>query len=99
MTAMGSNPLPARSDGLDNVDGGPDAAFYIQLRVIEQVSIRSRLQRRRGPVLVAFVSPEDIGQHHGLVGVLATGPRLKGAAAGPNPRVGDDENLHIGVGT
>jgi hypothetical protein len=26
-----SNPLPARSDGLDNVDGGPDAAFYIQM--------------------------------------------------------------------
>ena len=31
MTATGSNPLPARSDGLDNVDGGPEAAFYIQL--------------------------------------------------------------------
>ena len=30
----GLNPLPARSDGLDNVDGGPDAAFYIQLGVI-----------------------------------------------------------------
>jgi len=37
-----SNPLPARSDGLDNVDGGPDAAFYIQIGVIEQVSIRGR---------------------------------------------------------
>jgi len=35
----GSNLLPARSDGLDNVDGGPDAALYIQLRVVEQVSI------------------------------------------------------------
>jgi hypothetical protein len=30
----GLNPLPARSDGLDDVDGGPDAAFYIQLGVI-----------------------------------------------------------------
>ena len=38
----GLDPLPARSDGLDNVDGGPDAAFYIQMRVIEQVSIRGR---------------------------------------------------------
>jgi hypothetical protein len=38
----GSNPLPARSDGLDNLDGGPDAAFYIQIGVIEQVSIRCR---------------------------------------------------------
>jgi hypothetical protein len=37
MTAVVSNPLPARSDGLENVDGGPDAAFYIQMRVIEQV--------------------------------------------------------------
>jgi hypothetical protein len=35
----GLNPLPARSDGLDNVDGGPDAAFYIQVGVIQQVSI------------------------------------------------------------
>jgi hypothetical protein len=25
MTATDSDPLPARSDGLDNVDGGPDA--------------------------------------------------------------------------
>jgi hypothetical protein len=38
----GLDPLPARSDGLDNIDGGPDAAFYIQMRVIEQVSIRRR---------------------------------------------------------
>ena len=30
----GLTPRPARSDSLDNVDGGPDAAFYIQLGVI-----------------------------------------------------------------
>jgi len=30
----GSNPLPARSNGLDNVDGGPDAAFYIQIGIV-----------------------------------------------------------------
>jgi len=40
---------------LDNVDGGPDAAFYIQMGVIEQVSIRCRFQGCNGPVLVAFV--------------------------------------------
>ena len=34
MTAGVSDPLPARSDGLDNVDGGPDAAFYIQIGII-----------------------------------------------------------------
>src|SRR3954451_10676743 len=42
MTARASNPKPARSDGLDNVDGGPDAAFYIQMGVIEQVCIFCR---------------------------------------------------------
>ena len=30
----GSNPLPACSNGLDNVDGGPDAALYIQNGII-----------------------------------------------------------------
>lgn len=30
----GLPPRPARSDGLDNVDGGPDTAFYIQLGVV-----------------------------------------------------------------
>jgi len=38
----GSNLLPARSDVLDNGDGSPDAAFYIQMGGIEQVSIRGR---------------------------------------------------------
>ncbi len=38
-----SDPLPARSDGLDNVDGGPDAAFYIQIGIIQQVCIFGRL--------------------------------------------------------
>src|ERR1700687_6311445 len=83
MTAKGSNPLPARSDGLDNVDGGPDAAFYIQMRVIEQVSIRGCFQGRNRPVLVALVAFEDIRQHRGLVGVLAPRSRFQGAAAGP----------------
>jgi hypothetical protein len=34
MTAAKSDPLAARSNGLDNVDGGPDAAFYIQIGII-----------------------------------------------------------------
>lgn len=33
------DPTPARSNGLDNVDGGPDAAFYIQIGIIEQARI------------------------------------------------------------
>src|SRR5579864_7548616 len=34
VTASGLNPLPARSNSLDNVDGGPDARFYIQIGII-----------------------------------------------------------------
>jgi hypothetical protein len=30
----GSNPLPARSDGLDNIDGGPDAGLYIEIGIV-----------------------------------------------------------------
>jgi len=95
----GSNLLPARSDGLDNVDGGPDAAFYIQLGVIEQVSICGRFQRRHRPVLVAFVTFEDIRQHGGLVDVLPPRPRLQGPAAGTHSCVGYDEDFDVGVGT
>src|SRR4051794_8660704 len=94
-----SNPKPARSDGLDNVDGGPDAAFYIQMRVIEQVRIQCWFQGRNRPVLVAFVTHQDIGQHPRLVGVLPPRPGLEGAAAGADLRVSDDEDLHVGVRT
>src|ERR1700674_625092 len=97
MTAKGSNPLPARSDGLDNIDGGPDAALYIQMRVIEKVSIRCRFQGRNGPVPVAFVAFEDIRQYRSLIGVLPPRPRFQGPAAGADVWVGDDEDLHIGV--
>src|SRR5215467_14463219 len=34
----------ARSDGFDNVDGGPDCRVYIQMRGVEQVRIRGRPQ-------------------------------------------------------
>ena len=34
MTAGVLNHPPALSDGLDNIDGGPDAAFYIQIGII-----------------------------------------------------------------
>jgi hypothetical protein len=34
MTPAALLPLTARSNGLDNVDGGPDAAFYIQIGII-----------------------------------------------------------------
>jgi hypothetical protein len=36
MTAGVSDPLPARSDGPDNVDGGPDAGGYSAPGVPEQ---------------------------------------------------------------
>src|SRR4029450_13494239 len=74
----GSNPRPARSDSLDNVDGGPDAALYIQMGGIEQVGSGARFQGCNRRVLVAFVPDADIRQHRGLVGILAPRPCLQG---------------------
>jgi hypothetical protein len=34
VTPAALHPLTARSNGLDDVDGGPDAAFYIQIGII-----------------------------------------------------------------
>jgi len=40
---------------------------------------------------------EDIRQYQSLVGVLAARPRFQGTAAGADPGVGDDEDLHVGM--
>ena len=82
MTAGVLDPLPARSNGLDNVDGGPDAGFYIQIGIIKQVSIRGRFQRRNCTIAVAFVAFEDVLQHGPLIRRLATGAGLQRAALG-----------------
>ena len=58
-----SDPTPARSNGLDNIDGGPDAAFYIQIGIVEQDCILRLFQRGGGAILVAFVAPPDIGKY------------------------------------
>src|SRR6185437_2461279 len=46
----------ARSDGLDDVDGGPDCRVYTQMGGIQQVRVRGRLQGRRSSVLIAFIA-------------------------------------------
>src|ERR1700757_1215019 len=62
-TEARSAPLPACSDGFDNIDGGPERGVYIQMRGIEQVRIRRGFERGDGPLRVAFVSPLDVGEH------------------------------------
>src|SRR5690242_542542 len=65
-TEARSAPLPACSDGFDNVDGGPECGVYIQMRGVEQVRIRRGLEGGGGPLGVALVAPADVGQHVGL---------------------------------
>ena len=76
----------ARSDGFDNVDGGPECGVYIQMRGIEQVRIRRGFQGGDRPAGVALVAAQDVGQDLGLVDRLAGGlefERRAGARAPP----------------
>src|SRR5690349_12502002 len=54
MTKAGLARLSARSDGLDNVDSGPDRGSYIQMRGIEQVCIFRLSQGGYGPARIAL---------------------------------------------
>src|ERR1700733_831433 len=65
--------------------------------VIEQVSLLGRLERRNGPVPVAFVAGQDIGQDRRLVGRLPPRLRLQGSTAGTHFGVGHDEDFDVGV--
>src|SRR5215813_12898543 len=57
----------ARSDGFDNVDGGPDCRVYIQMRGIEQVRIRGRPQGCHCPRRIALVPSPDVGKDFRLI--------------------------------
>ena len=61
MTKALSTALSARSDGFDDIDGGPERGVYTQMRGVEQVRVGRDLQRRRGAPRVAFVAAQQIG--------------------------------------
>ena len=94
MTAGVLDPLPARSNGLDNVDGGPNCRVYIQMRGIEQAGVLGGPQRGDRPAAVPLVPAQDVGQDPGLVRRLPPAPQLRRAAAGPLLGAGGDENLN-----
>ena len=98
MTGTRSSVFPARSDGFDNVDGGPECGVYIQMRGIEQVRIRRGFQWGDGPLHVALVPAQDVGQDVGLRYRSAGGAEFERPAAGPHLRRRSDEDFHIGIG-
>jgi hypothetical protein len=61
MTKARSAALSARSDGLDDINGGPECGVYTQMRGIEQVSVGSGLERRGAPPRIALVAPQQLG--------------------------------------
>ena len=81
MTKARSAALSARSDGLDDVDGGPECGVYIQMRGIEQVRVGRGLERRGAPPRIALVAPQHVGQDLALVGLLARARSSSSAAA------------------
>src|SRR6516162_4166169 len=96
-TEARSTALPACSDGFDNIDGGPECGFYIQMHGIEQVCIRSGLERRRSALGVAFVAAKNVGEHFGFAHRVARSLELGGAPPRADLRRSGDENLDVGV--
>ncbi len=97
-TGARSAALPARSDGFDNVDGGPERGVYIQMRGIEQVRIRRGFQRARPP---GWMSRSSRRRMSARTSASSTAPPAacssSGAAAGAHLRRRGDEDLHLGI--
>src|ERR1700758_1752033 len=58
----------ARSNSLDNIDGGPECGGYTQRGGIEQVRVRRRFQRGSGASRIPLVAAQQVGQHLVFVG-------------------------------
>src|SRR3977135_974082 len=61
-----SSRLNFSADGFDDSDGGADAAFDIEIGIIQDMRVGGRLQGGRGAVFVPLIALEDIGEYHGL---------------------------------
>ena len=75
---------------VDDANGRAERRFYIHLTGIEQVRVRCPAKRRGGPVHVAFVAPPDVLKNQ-REALRTCQPQLRGAAAGADFRVGDQE--------
>jgi hypothetical protein len=91
MTKALSTALSARSDGLDDIHGGPECGVYTQMRGIEQVCILRGLKWSRGSPGIAFVAPQQVGQDLVLVGRFAPRLKFKDAPGGAHFRRRDNE--------
>src|SRR3984885_7581778 len=97
MTKALSTSLSARSNGLDDIDGGPERRVYTQMRCIEQVRVRRRLQWGRGAPRIPLVAAEQVGEHVLFLGHFAAPPQFPGPAAGPHFGGGNDKELNVGT--
>src|SRR6516225_5264973 len=98
MTKARSAALSARSDGLDDVNGGPECGVYTQMRGIEQVSVGGRREWGGAAPRIALVAPQQLGQDLALFGVLAAPTQLENAALGADLWRRHDEEFHVGAG-
>jgi len=69
-----STALSARSNGLDNIDGGPERGVYTQMRGIEQVCVGRGFKGRRRALRIAFVTTQQVRQDLVLLDILAARP-------------------------
>src|SRR5271155_5577033 len=98
MTKALSTALSARSNSLDDIDGGPERRVYTQMRGVEQVRVRRLHQGSGGAPGIPLVAPKEVGQNLLLVGGFAARPQLQYAPAGAHFRARHDEQFHVGAG-
>jgi hypothetical protein len=61
MTKTPLTALSARSNSLDDIDGGPERGVYTQMRRIEQVRVRRCFERGRGAPRISFIATQEVG--------------------------------------
>ena len=76
----------ARSNSLDNIDGGPERGVYTQMRGVEQVRVRRRFQGGRGAPRIPLIAAQQVGQNVALVSGLAARAQFEQTAGGAHLR-------------
>src|SRR5579863_10288067 len=95
MTKALSTTPSARSNGLDDIDGGPERRVYTQMRGIEQVRVWCLHEGGGGAPGIALVAPQEVGQNLLFVGHLPARPQFAHAPGGAYFWRRHDEELHV----
>src|SRR5690606_11566206 len=89
----------ARPDLVDDSDGCAECGLYIQLRGVEQVGVRRRIEGAVGVGAVTVVALQYLTMQILAVDHLPARLQLAGPPLGARHAVGLNEELHVGIRT